>query len=131
MIDFMEANYEEIVAHNCTHNDYTMQLFNALLTSKNDIFRSMIQRLNDAWEIVENVEPGVLIEATLTEYNNMVKQNIWDQKDPKGTIILALTTKLEVLESAFNTASNTPYKGGTRGGGGSQNKNKGQFIMPD
>ena len=65
------------------------------------------------------------------KYNNMVKKNVWDQKCPKDTKFLALTTKLEVLESAFNNASKTPYKGGTEGGGGSHNKNKGPFIMPD
>ena len=69
----MEANYEEIVAHNFTHPDYTMHLFNALLTFKNNIFRSMIQRLKETWEINENVEPDILIEAALTKYNNMVK----------------------------------------------------------
>ena len=55
MVDFMDANYEEILAHNFTHPDYTMHLFNALLTSKSDIFRFMIQRLEDAWEIGETL----------------------------------------------------------------------------
>ena len=67
MIYFMEVNYEDIVSHNFTHPDYTMHLLNDLLTSKNDIFRSMIQRLKDRWEIGENVEPDILIEATLTK----------------------------------------------------------------
>ena len=67
----------------------------------------------------KNVETDNLIEAALTKYNNMVKQNIWDQKDPKDSKTLALTTKLEVAESAFNTASKEPHKGGTGGGGGS------------
>ena len=44
MLDYMEMNYEEIVCHNFTHPDYVMHLFNALLSSKNEIFRSMIQR---------------------------------------------------------------------------------------
>ena len=26
VVDFIEANYEEIVAHNCTHHEYTMHL---------------------------------------------------------------------------------------------------------
>ena len=74
------------------HPDYMMHLSNTLLTSKNDIFRSMIQQLKKAWEIGESVEPDVLIEAALTKYNNMVRQNIWDQKDPKDTKNLALIT---------------------------------------
>ena len=73
----------------------------------------MIQIVKEAWEISENVDPDVLIKATLTKYNNMVKHTIWDQKDPKDAKILTLTIKLEVLESAFNTASKTLCKGGT------------------
>ena len=45
MVDFMEANYEEIAAHNVTQSDYTMQIFNALLIYKHNILRSMLQRL--------------------------------------------------------------------------------------
>ena len=69
--------------------DYTMHLFNALFTSINDIFRSIIHWLKDAWEIGESVKPDILMEATLTKYNNMVKQNIWDQKDPKDAKVSA------------------------------------------
>ena len=36
----------------------------------------MIQQLKDTCEVGENIEPDVLIEAALTEYNNMVKQKI-------------------------------------------------------
>ena len=49
-----------------------MHLIDALLTSKNDIFCSMIQRLKDSCEISQNVKADILIEATLTKYNNMV-----------------------------------------------------------
>ena len=42
MVDFVEANYEEIVPHNFTHPDYTIHLLNALLTSKNKMSRSVI-----------------------------------------------------------------------------------------
>ena len=52
----MEANYEEILAHNFKHPDHTMYLFNALSTSKKNIFRSMIQHLKDSWEIIENFQ---------------------------------------------------------------------------
>ena len=84
----------------------------------------MIQQVKDPWEIGKNVEPGVLIEAAFTKYNNMVKQKVWDEKDPKDANILALITKLEFLESAFNTSSKISYKGSTGGGGDSLNKNK-------
>ena len=44
-----------------------MHLFNALLTSKNDTFRYTIQSLKDWWEIGENIEADILIEAALTK----------------------------------------------------------------
>ena len=113
MVDFVEANYEEIVPHNFTHPDYTIHLLNALLTSKNKMSRSVIQRLINVQKIGRNGEPEVLIEANLKKYNNMVNQNIWDQKDPKDATILALTTKLDFLESAFNISFKTHYKIGT------------------
>ena len=51
MIDNMDYNYQEIVTHNHTHYNYTMYLFNALLTSKNEVFRSMVQCKKDDWEL--------------------------------------------------------------------------------
>ena len=38
----------------------------------------------------------------------MVLQKLWNHTDPKDAKILALTTKLEVLESAFSTSSSDP-----------------------
>ena len=61
MLDYMEANYEEILCHNFTHPDYVMHLFNTLRTSKNDILRSMIQREKDKWELGEDVQPDSLV----------------------------------------------------------------------
>ena len=104
MIDYMEMNYEEILRHNFTHPGYVMHPFNALLTSKNDIFWSMIQREKDRGELGEDVLPDSLVEKATTKYNNMILQKIWNQTDPKDAKILALTTKLEVLDSAFSTS---------------------------
>ena len=108
MLDYMEMNYEHILRHNFTHPDYVMHLFNALLTSKNDIFRSMIQREKDKWELGEDVLPDSLVDKATTKYNNMVLQKLWNQTDPKDAKILALTTKLELLASAFSTSTSAP-----------------------
>ena len=51
MLDDMDANYQDIIAHSHTHDDYTMHLFDALITSKNEIFRSMVQHKKDDWEL--------------------------------------------------------------------------------
>ena len=42
----------------------------------------------------------------------MVLQKLWNQTDPKDANILALTTKVEVLESVFSTSfsDTTPFK---------------------
>ena len=76
MLDYMKMNYEEIVRHSFTHPDYIIHLFNALFSSKNDIFRSMIQRERDKWELGEDILPDSLVEKVTTKYNNMVLQNI-------------------------------------------------------
>ena len=131
MIDFIEVNYQDILAHNFTHLYYTMYLFDALLASKNDIFYSMIQRLKDSWEIVENSQPNILIKATVIKYNNMVKQKLWDQIDPKNVKKIVITTKLEVLESDFSIPATKHPRGGTRGSGGTHNQNQTPFIIPD
>ena len=107
MLDYMEMNYEEIVRHNFTHPDYIMHLFNALLSYKNDIFRSMIQRGKDKWELGEDIQHDYLVEKATTKYNNMVLQNIWNRTDSKDSKILALATKVEVLNTAFSTATYT------------------------
>ena len=74
MLDYTEEKYKEILRHNFTHPDYVMHLFNALLTSKNDIFRSMIQREKDKWELGEKIKPDSLVDKATTKYNNMVLQ---------------------------------------------------------
>ena len=65
------------------------------------------------------MEPDSLVDKATTKYNYMVLQKIWNHIDPKDTKILALTTKLETLESACSTSfSNTPKNGNNRGNGG-------------
>ena len=44
--------------------------------------------------------------------------------------MLALATKIEVMESVFNASAKNP-KGGVGGGGGNQNQNQNPFIIPD
>ena len=105
MMDFVEANYEEILCHGFTHPDYVMHLFNALITAKNDISRLMIQQEKDKWELGKDVQPNSLVQKSTTKYNNMVLQKLWNQTNPKDANILVLTTKLENLELTYSTAN--------------------------
>jgi len=70
MLDDMTSNYQEIIAQQNTHGGYTMHLFDALLTSKNEVFRSMVQRKKDDWELGGEVYNSKLIDECVTKYNN-------------------------------------------------------------
>ena len=61
----------------------------------------------------------------------MVKQKLWDQTDRKHANKLAINTKLEVLESSFNTSATKNPRGATRGSGCTQIQYETPFIMPD
>ena len=87
----------------------TLHLFDALLISKNKSFVSFIQCKKDDWEIGETELLKTLISLAVQKYNNMKKQNTWNQINPKDAKIMALTTKLQKLENqsdCYATASN-------------------------
>ena len=101
MLDDMDANYQEIIAHSHTHDDYTMHLFDTLLTFKNEVFRSMVQRKKDDWELGGDIDPNALIDESVIKFNNMKKPNLWISSDSKDAKIIALTTKVETLQKEF------------------------------
>jgi len=82
-------------ANQHTHDDYTMRLFDALLTSKNAVFRSMVQSKKDDWELGGKVNNSKLIDECVTKYNNMKKQNLWNHSNSTNAKIIALTTNIE------------------------------------
>ena len=47
MLEDMDTNFQHIIRQKHTHDDYGMHLFTSMLTSKNEEFNSMIQRLKD------------------------------------------------------------------------------------
>jgi len=101
MLDNMTSNYQKVIAYQHTHDDYIIHLFDALLTSKNKVFCSMVQRKKDDWELGGEVNKSKLIDECITKYNNMQKQNLWNHSDFKDTKIIALATKIENLQNAF------------------------------
>ena len=118
MLDYMEMNHKEIIRHGFTHPDYVMHLFTALLTSKNDIFRSMIQREKDKRELGDDVDPDSLVGKVTTKFNNMVLQKLWNRTDPKDATILALSTKLDLLATALSTSTTIIEKPSNKKNGG-------------
>ena len=60
----------------------------------------------------------------------MVKQKLCGQTDPKDAKKIALSTKIEVLESASSTSAINHPRGDAGGSGGDQYSNKIPFIIP-
>ena len=111
LCDKMIEDYELIIERpNGKHDDIVLDLFNALLSGKNNVFTSFVQRKKDAWETGNDEPHEQLIEDCITKYNNMVKQGIWKQEEAKDSKIVALVTKVNELESRLaskNTSSST------------------------
>ena len=85
----------------------------------------MIQREKDSWELGTDISADKLVEKATTKYNNMVLQNIWNQTDAKDAKILALTTKVELLTTAFSTATAAASSSSTT------NKNTRKKYVPE
>ena len=100
LTDFMSSKYREIEEKGQEHQDYQLDLFNALQTVPNPDFAAFIRDERQAWEIGGEKRPNQIIAEALTIYNNAVTANRWDNKDPKDAKIMALTTQVEQLVEA-------------------------------
>ena len=98
MLDFMQENYDKIIAANDTFDDLVRHIFRALLTCPNHIFRDLIQRTKDDWDIGGDIDADSLSLMAKTKYNNMFLAGEWTQLDPKDAKIAALTTRLATIE---------------------------------
>ena len=90
LCDKMTADYLLIIELNGKHEDMVLDTYTALLSGKNDIFNNFVQRGKDDWELGKDQNYEDVMNNTTVKYNNMVKQNIWTQTDPKDAKILAL-----------------------------------------
>jgi hypothetical protein len=107
MLDHMNDNYNEIVRSGGSHEDMVMDLFSALLTSKNDIFNQFIQRIKDDWETKQDISIEELTTLATEKFNNMSEQKQWDStasKSPTAKIV-ALATQVEELQKKLNSAT--------------------------
>ena len=75
---------------------------------KNDIFNNFVQRGKDDWELGKDQNFEDVMENTTVKYNNMVKQTIWTQTDPKDAKILALTTLNHELQNSKKAGNLIP-----------------------
>ena len=122
MTDKMTAINEEIIQRGFTHDDFVLDIFQALLTGKNMVFQQYIQRKRDDWDIGTDVEPDDLITDAVTKYNNMIMRKTWKEVEPKDSKLAALTTELKDLREKF--ALVTKSSGGGSSSGGDAGKTK-------
>ena len=74
----MTEDYELIIERpNGKHDDIVIDLYTALLSGKNDIFTSFVQRKKDSWETGNDDSHKLIIKHCVTKYNDMVKQGLW------------------------------------------------------
>ena len=96
--------------------------YTALLSGKNDVFNNFVQRGKDEWELGKDQNVKDIMDNATIKSNNMVKQNLWSQTDPKDEKILALTTlNHQIRHGKKGVSSRNPgksYYGAVTGGGG-------------
>ena len=117
MLDHMNDTYLEIVRSGGKHEDMVMDLFTSLLSSKNEIFNSYIQRTKDNWEVGKDYEVDEIITSAVEKFNNMSEQKIWDTPNSSSAKIVALSTQVKDLEKKLQAS-------------GSSNKPKGDAAKP-
>ena len=115
LTDYMSSKFREIEEKGQKHEDYHLDLFNALQTVPNPDFAAFVRDERQAWEIGGDKPSSQLIAESLTIYNNAVSANRWENKDPKDAKIMALTTQVEQLVEAQKqftalTTQKTEYK---------------------
>ena len=111
LLDYMKMQFNQIITDGGMHNDYTLNLFTALLTSNNDEILKFIGRLKDDWECGDGndndlVTADFLQEKALTKFNNMVQAGLWKRsEDPSTKVFFALSTQIANLRNQINSAS--------------------------
>ena len=106
LTDYMSSTYREITEKGQQHQDYLLDLFNALGTVSNSDFAAFVREERQSWEIGGAKDADQLIAEALTIYNNAVSANRWEYSDPKDAKILALTTKVDQLEAQMKLSAN-------------------------
>jgi hypothetical protein len=103
MTDFMQKKYKKILEKGFKHDDYLLDLYNALQSVPNEAFHKWVTDDKQSWELGDPKTPSELISSAVTLYNNAVHNKTWNKPDPKDAKLIALTTQLEkLLKSSGN-----------------------------
>ena len=87
LTDYMGSKFREITERGQTHEDYILDIFNALSTVPNPDFASHVRDERKEWELGGNKPASQIIAEALTIYNNAVSANRWTTQDPKDSKI--------------------------------------------
>ena len=98
MLTKMEEIYTQILNKKKSHDDYILNIFNALKTSKDKRFHEYIERIEDSYESGEEMTVEELVELATKKYNNMGKlsSDLDDNNTSKSTNMLTLVSKMIV-----------------------------------
>ena len=77
LLDHMNDTYQDILKIGGSHEDYVIDFFNVLLTTKNEEFSLFIQQKKDEWESNTDVTADEIIVKAREKYNNMYCQKKW------------------------------------------------------
>ena len=83
-------------------DDTILNLYNFVLSDKNDIYNCFIEQSKDDWEVGAEKTHYDLDGQSVTKYNNMVKKGFWEQTAPIDATILSLTTHITNLEKKIS-----------------------------
>lgn len=108
MLENMNGNYLQIIRKGQNHDNFEDDLFDALLTTKNLVFKNFIQRLQDEWESGKDFLPSELMETAIQKYNNMLQRGTWTQSESQDSKLAALATRLKNVENTFRGNGASP-----------------------
>ena len=121
LFDFMETQYKEIKSKGGRHDDYTLNIFNALETTNNNEFKRYVAGQKDKWETTNlGIDDEILAEGIqekmLSKYNNMKLAKTWKKsEDPHSKVITALATQVQTLQNQLKGKSNSQANATTSG----------------
>lgn len=107
MLDAMQATYDRIIENNGSHEDFMLNIYQALTDTKTvhcEDFRLWAGRQKDLWE---SDKPDALsIEALIAEakqkYTDLVEASNWSKSNATQEKIMALTTQVTNLQNQLN-----------------------------
>ena len=78
MLDEIEEAYDTIVCQGGSHDDYTRHILDALLSTKNEEFRSYILRKKDDFDEGKTIDAESLLAGARKKFVNMRESGAWD-----------------------------------------------------